>query len=141
MDTKVKSTETPFIDESWEIAELEPKPEKRLSKLARQIVNAFSKLKRPSAYQVFKQQLEAEDDYAWAWHCNIAMKICDSSGIDRATANNLARLIMTDVFGISDKYFTKYWRLTQTVEPDEEDYGDVDCEHVSCHGRDCVRGE
>ena len=43
------------------------------------------------AFQNLKKALQADPDYAWSWHCNIAMNLMDNLGSYNPKANNQER--------------------------------------------------
>ena len=51
------------------------------------------------AIDFLKTQLQADEDYAWAWHCNIAMPMNDA-GVDYNKANRIAANIMSIIFNV-----------------------------------------
>jgi len=44
-------------------------------------------------YLEFRDALADDPDWAWSWHCNIAMAACDE-GVDRETADKITRRFM-----------------------------------------------
>ena len=42
--------------------------------------------------------IRADPDYAWAWHCNLAMPILDVTGVSHEKANEAAAYIMATLF-------------------------------------------
>lgn len=53
----------------------------------------------PAAFDTLRRALQADPDYAWSWHCNIAMAFYDVGG-DHAMANKAAHLFMQRTFGV-----------------------------------------
>lgn len=53
--------------------------------------------------------IKKDDDYAWTWHCNIAMPIHDE-GISHQQANEAAASIMKHIFNV-DVTKSDYWKL------------------------------
>lgn len=45
------------------------------------------------------QMFKEDPDFAWVWHCNIAMPIYDECS-DHTTANRAAARVMQTVFGV-----------------------------------------
>ena len=50
------------------------------------------------AFNALKQAISDDPEYAWAWHCNLAMPIYDEAGCDIGKANQSAALIMAQMF-------------------------------------------
>ena len=57
------------------------------------------------AVSVLSKAMLDDPDFAWSWHCNIAMPIVDASGgaIGHADANKLATALMRHLFGVTTK--------------------------------------
>lgn len=47
----------------------------------------------PAAFAVVKRAMQADVEYAWSWHCNVAMAMVDS-GCDHKIANEGAARFM-----------------------------------------------
>lgn len=63
-------------------------------------------------YSAFAAALHADPEYAWSWHCNIAMPIMDELGCSHADANKCAVKLMKHLFSVDtqplvDEYLTK----------------------------------
>ena len=54
----------------------------------------------PAAFDTLRKALQDDPDYAWGWHCNIAMAFYDVGG-DHAMANKAAHLFMQRTFGVT----------------------------------------
>ena len=54
------------------------------------------------AFEKLKKTMQDEPDFAWAWHCNIAVSIQDE-GVDHATANRAANRFMRLCFEVDSK--------------------------------------
>ena len=52
-----------------------------------------------SPYGRLADALRADPDYAWSWHCNIAVAAMDE-GVSYAVANRAAARLMVTAFGI-----------------------------------------
>lgn len=50
--------------------------------------------------------LQSDPDYAWGWHCNIAMAAFDE-GLDRGAANRAAARFMKNCFGVDTGWRTE----------------------------------
>ncbi len=64
-------------------------------------------------FELFCNQLQADPELLWTWHCNIAMVAVDA-GADPIPANERAADFMNLAFG-ADPRQTEYW---QTIFPD-----------------------
>jgi hypothetical protein len=62
------------------------------------------------AFETLKQELQADSEYAWGWHCNIAMASVDE-GMDHAAANRAAARFMRNCFGIDTSKSRQYATL------------------------------
>lgn len=49
--------------------------------------------------KTIKRAIECDKDYAWAWHCNLAMSSYDE-GLDLPAANRAAARFMRVCFGV-----------------------------------------
>lgn len=45
------------------------------------------------AIQVIKQAMKDDEEYAWGWHCNIAMSFFDEGGTHEASNKSAARFM------------------------------------------------
>lgn len=54
------------------------------------------------AFQTLKELMHADPEYAWAWHCNLAMPFIDS-GCDDAVAQEGAARVMQSFFGVDTR--------------------------------------
>ena len=54
------------------------------------------------AFYRLRDEVRADQDYAWSWHCNIAMAAQDE-GVDHETANKAANRFMQICFGVDTK--------------------------------------
>lgn len=64
--------------------------------------------------------LQSDPEYAWGWHCNIAMAAFDE-GLDRDAANRAAARFMKNCFGVDSG-----WRTETDEWPDVVvDLGDI----------------
>lgn len=50
------------------------------------------------AFDTLKAAMAADPDYAWGWHCNLAVPIMDAAGVGHQQANEAAALIMRQMF-------------------------------------------
>ena len=60
------------------------------------------------AFDQLKAALLADDEYAWSWHCNLAMPIMDSIHCSPVQANKAGADLMQYLFGIDVRKF-KEW--------------------------------
>ena len=51
------------------------------------------------AFDILRQEMIDDDDYAWGWHCNIAVPFMDEGGTHEA-ANKAAARAMYNIFSI-----------------------------------------
>lgn len=65
-----------------------------------------------AAMGALKKALRADPEYAWSWHCNIAMAALDE-GLEHKKANQAAARFMRNAFDIDT---TKNEHYAQTVE-------------------------
>lgn len=63
------------------------------------------------AFDTLKAALQADSEFAWGWHCNIAMAFVDESGVALATANRAAARFMKNCFGIDTSQSPQYATL------------------------------
>ena len=61
---------------------------------------ADSAQEAPNAMQSLTAALKADPEYAWAWHCNLAMPIMDNAKVSHRVANITAARLMQHLFGI-----------------------------------------
>jgi predicted TIM-barrel fold metal-dependent hydrolase len=54
----------------------------------------------PVAFRGLQAALRADPDYAWAWHCNVAMPVMDATGVSHEVANATAARLMRHLFDI-----------------------------------------
>lgn len=59
------------------------------------------------ALDLLSEAMREDDDYAWGWHCNIAMAFVDAGG-DEAIANKASALFMKNCFGVDVKKFSQW---------------------------------
>ena len=50
-------------------------------------------------FEQLKNTIHADPDYAWGWHCNLAVPIMDEADVSHEKANKAAALIMEQMFG------------------------------------------
>ncbi len=61
---------------------------------------ADSAKEAPNAMQSLTDALKGDPEYAWAWHCNLAMPIMDNAKVSHRVANITAAHLMQHLFGI-----------------------------------------
>jgi hypothetical protein len=54
------------------------------------------------AFYRLSDEVKTDQDYAWSWHCSIAMSAKDV-GVDHETANKAANRFMQMCFGVDTK--------------------------------------
>jgi len=59
-------------------------------------------MKTKQAFTELRRTIHNDKEYAWGWHCNIAMASVDE-GMDHAAANRAAARLMYNLFGIALK--------------------------------------
>lgn len=52
------------------------------------------------AFDTFRTTMRDDPEYAWSWHCNLAMPIMDSTGVSHEAANKAAARLMQHLFAI-----------------------------------------
>ncbi len=82
------------------IAALDPEMVLELCEAARERAELKKKMGLPQAMEVLIKAMREDFEYAWAWHCNIAMASVDE-GLDRYRANKAADRFMQICFNIS----------------------------------------
>lgn len=71
--------------------------------------------KAPSALSKLTDALVADPEYAWSWHCNLAMPIMDSTKVSHRDANIAAARLMQHIFGIDT---AKHAHFEVAAEPE-----------------------
>ena len=61
------------------------------------------------AFDALKSAIQADDDYAWSWHCNVAMPFVDEGG-SHEQANRAAARFMRTCFNMDVTKFDQ-WNL------------------------------
>lgn len=51
------------------------------------------------AFEALKAAMADDPEYAWGWHCNLAMPIMDAAGVSPRLANEAAAHLMQHLFG------------------------------------------
>lgn len=54
----------------------------------------------PHAMQQLTAALQADPEYAWSWHCNLAMPVMDATGSTHRIANEAGARLMRHLFDI-----------------------------------------
>ena len=62
------------------------------------------------AFGIFKEAFKNDPQYAWSWHCNIAMAAYDQ-GLNQKSANKAAANFMTICFGVDTSQSKEYKEL------------------------------
>lgn len=55
---------------------------------------------KQSPFEQIQAVIQKDSEYAWSWHCNIAMSIYDAGLVDHARANHCAAEVMRRLFGV-----------------------------------------
>lgn len=58
-------------------------------------------------FHAIASQIRADRDYAWSWHCNIAMPMVDG-GMDADAANEGAARVMQHLFSVDVRQFPQW---------------------------------
>jgi hypothetical protein len=69
-----------------------------------------------SAFQALKSALQGDQDYAWSWHCSLAMPIMDSIKVSHAQANEAGAHLMKYLFDIDVTTFPEWYAAAQQGE-------------------------
>jgi hypothetical protein len=67
----------------------------------------FDDMNTGEAFEALKAAIQADDDYAWGWHCNIAMAFYDE-GETHEQANKAAARCMSIVFDVDVTTFDQW---------------------------------
>lgn len=65
----------------------------------RKAMTEYEKSGLAPMFSVLRAAIEADPEYAWAWHCNIAMPMIDSGCPDKI-ANEGAARVMRNIFQV-----------------------------------------
>lgn len=65
--------------------------------------------KTKTIFEMLIRAVKDDDDYAWGWHCNIAVPFQDEGGTHEQ-ANRAAARIMYNIFGVDVTTFYE-WKL------------------------------
>lgn len=71
-----------------------------------------------AAFNTLQEAIKTDAEYAWAWHCNIAVHAADA-GCDMLTANLGAARFMDATFGV-DTAKSPYWSHCQWAKDERE---------------------
>jgi len=70
-----------------------------------------------TAFELLKSAIQSDPAYAWAWHCNIAMPILDSTaGVTREGANEAAATVMQHLFGVDMRSSQEWLTMFNTAQ-------------------------
>jgi hypothetical protein len=69
-----------------------------------------------TSFNNIKEMIKSDAEYAWGWHCNIAMTAQDE-GVSHEISNKAAARIMQNIFGVdtSQSEFYKNLKSPQDV--------------------------
>lgn len=62
------------------------------------MTNQDTLYKIADAFEALKVAMAADPEYAWSWHCNLAVPIMDAAGISHEKANVAACYLMQHLF-------------------------------------------
>ena len=84
----------------------------RLTEDVRQASKAFKKesevnMNTSEAFDTLKSAIQADNDYAWTWHCNVAMPFADEGG-SHEQANRAAARFMQTCFDVDVTTFDQW---------------------------------
>ena|SRR6186997_922969 len=71
-------------------------------------MSVLTPLDLETCFNVIRQQVHDDHDYAWGFHSNLAVPMMDACMIDHRQANVSAALIMAQLFGV-DMTRNKNW--------------------------------
>lgn len=61
----------------------------------------------PEVFEALKTAIQADNDYAWTWHCNVAMPFQDEGG-SHEQANRAAARFMATAFDVDVTTFDQW---------------------------------
>lgn len=64
--------------------------------------------KTVSIFEPIETLIRRDHEYAWAWHCNIAMAIFDSGIVGHHKSNLCAAAVMERLFGVNTEQFEEF---------------------------------
>lgn len=67
------------------------------------------------AFDTFRTKMRDDPEYAWSWHCNLAMPIMDTIHCTHQQANDAAASLMQHLFAIDIKD-NPHWKTTRTSD-------------------------
>lgn len=83
---------------------------RRIANIPRGIVVIDTASLTQQAFNTLKDAIAGDAEYAWGWHCNIAMASVDE-GMDHAAANRAAARFMFTCFGVDTSRSAQYASL------------------------------
>lgn len=79
-----------------------------------------------NVYEIFQQQMIDDPEYAWSWHCNIAMFLYDNiKSLGHKQSNELAVVFMNHFFKCDTSKFSEYTDMfgdEESLRPHHIDY-------------------
>jgi len=66
-----------------------------------------TRISTSESYEILKKAIQDDDDYAWSWHCNIAVPFMDEGGTHEM-ANRAAARCMRTMFGVDVSLFDQW---------------------------------
>ena len=67
------------------------------------------------AMEIIKKAIHDDPEYAWGWHCNVAMAAYDE-GLNHAKANKAAARFMRNCWSI-DTTRNEHWNVVEARKP------------------------
>ncbi len=87
----------------------------------------------PHAMQLLTTALKDDPDYAWSWHCNLAMPIMDGARVSHRVANETAARLMQHLFGIDTAKHLNYRVDAAPSQPAPAQATERAEKHLLCH--------
>jgi hypothetical protein len=78
-------------------------------------LEAAQRVPAPTAFRSLQAALRADPDYAWAWHCNVAMPVMDATGVSHEMANATAAKLMRHLFDIDTTTHPHYRAMFEST--------------------------
>ncbi|MFW6855311.1 hypothetical protein ACODYM_28890 [Burkholderia gladioli] len=99
-----------------------------LDKVAEEMAAAIREVE-VSPFERLKQALQADAEYAWSWHCNLAMPIMDSIRCTSAQANKAGADLMQYLFGVDVRKFPQWKHVEPGAMSDDRRITDMAAKH------------
>ena len=82
--------------------------------------NTSTQQPAPNAMQSLTAALKGDPEYAWAWHCNLAMPIMDNAKVSHRVANITAARLMQHLFGIDTEKHPHFEVAVEAPQADSQ---------------------